>query len=39
MKAIPAIQESKTASGISTKQEQPPEYELELCRSDEEKKF
>lgn len=39
MKAIPAKQESEAASGISTKKEQPPECELELCKSDEEKKF
>lgn len=39
MKAIPAKQESEAASGISMKQEQQPECELELRKSDEEKKF
>lgn len=39
MKAIPAKQESKAVFGISTKREQPPEYELELCKSEKEKKF
>lgn len=39
MKAIPAKQEREAASWIRTKQEQLPEYELELCKSDEEKKF
>jgi len=39
MKAILAKQESEAAFGISMKQKQLPECELELCKSDEEKKY
>lgn len=35
MKTFPGKQESETASGISRKQEKPPECEEELCKSDE----